>query len=439
MFEYYFKLGMQSLRRRPMLTALMVLTLAIGVASCISTLTVLHVMGSDPIPSKSARLFVPLIDNAAADSFAPGEVSDNPQVSYRDAINLLQSKQGVRRSAIFGFGAPTESMDKSAPLLSAFGLAVTSDFFTMFEVPFKFGSGWSEDQEQKKTSVVVLSKNFSERLFGNENPVGRTVHVRGRDYQIIGVLDAWKPLPRYVHLINGNGGEFDGEDDIYMPFSTAIENESGFVGGMTCNNGGSGVGMSGMMNSECTWIQFWFELPKAEARGQLMDFLNSYQVEQQKLGRLPRHMPPRLFDVREWLEYRKVVSNDSKLSVWIAFGFLALCVVNAVGLLLAKFSVRFSEIGVRRALGASRTQIFLQFLVESSVIGLVGAVIGFVMSLGGLWMIAQQSAELAAVAHMDWQMFVVTFLLAVAASIVAGMLPAWRACQISPASQLKSQ
>jgi putative ABC transport system permease protein len=56
----------------------------------------------------------------------------------------------------------------------------------------------------------------------------------------------------------------------------------------------------------------------------------------------------------QWLEYRKVVGNDSRLSAWLAFGFLLLCLVNTIGLLLAKFSVRASEVGIRRALGASR-------------------------------------------------------------------------------------
>jgi putative ABC transport system permease protein len=60
-----------------------------------------------------------------------------------------------------------------------------------------------------------------------------------------------------------------------------------------------------------------------------------------------------------------VVGKDSKLSAWLAFGFLVLCLVNTIGLLLAKFSVRAAEVGVRRALGASRSEIFRQFLIET--------------------------------------------------------------------------
>src|SRR3954471_24034916 len=87
MFAYYFKLGVRSLRRNPALTALMVLTLAVGVAASVATLTILHVMSGDPIPDKSSRLFVPLFDNGPLKGYKPGEEPGDDQLSYRDATN----------------------------------------------------------------------------------------------------------------------------------------------------------------------------------------------------------------------------------------------------------------------------------------------------------------------------------------------------------------
>jgi putative ABC transport system permease protein len=113
--------------------------------------------------------------------------------------------------------------------------------------------------------------------------------------------------------------------------------------------------------------------------------------------------------VREWLDYMKVVGNDNKLSAWLAFGFLVLCLVNTIGLLLAKFSVRAAEVGIRRALGASRREIFTQFLIETTVVGLVGGVLGLLLAFGALALIAMQSKALTLVAHMDWVMLLTTF------------------------------
>src|SRR4029077_9429084 len=98
-------------------------------------------------------------------------------------------------------------------------------------------------------------------------------------------------------------------------------------------------------------------------RAALASYLNAYSTDQQRLGRLTRHAPVQLFDVMEWMAYLKVVSNDARLAVWLSFGFLLLCLVNTMGLLLAKFSVRAPEVGVRRALGATQAAIFRQFLV----------------------------------------------------------------------------
>jgi putative ABC transport system permease protein len=116
-----------------------------------------------------------------------------------------------------------------------------------------------------------------------------------------------------------------------------------------------------------------------------------------------------------------------------------LCLVNTVGLLLAKFSVRASEIGVRRALGASRAEIFRQFLIETVVVGLVGGVLGLLLAFGALQLIGMTSKAMANLARMDWEMLGLTFVISVSAAILAGLLPTWRACQVTPAIQLKSQ
>jgi putative ABC transport system permease protein len=141
----------------------------------------------------------------------------------------------------------------------------------------------------------------------------------------------------------------------------------------------------------------------------------------------------------EWLDLNKVVGNDNRLAVWLAFGFLALCLVNTIGLLLAKFSVRAPEVGIRRALGASRRDIFGQFLIETAVVGLVGGAIGLSLAYGTLGLLSMGSGSMKNLAHMDASMLVLTLLLSIAAAIVAGLLPTWRACQVTPALQLKSQ
>ena len=147
----------------------------------------------------------------------------------------------------------------------------------------------------------------------------------------------------------------------------------------------------------------------------------------------------RLHDVMGWLDHNRIVPNDVRLQMWLALGFLLVCLVNTVGLLLANFLRRSGEIGVRRALGASRMDIFRQCLVEAGAVGLAGGALGLGLALLGLWAVRQRPTGYAALAQLDGQMLVVTFVLALIASLLAGLLPAWRAMQITPAVQLKSQ
>jgi putative ABC transport system permease protein len=126
------------------------------------------------------------------------------------------------------------------------------------------------------------------------------------------------------------------------------------------------------------------------------------------------------------------------MQAWLALGFLLVCVVNTVGLLLAKFLRRSGEIGVRRALGASRRAIFAQLLIEASMIGAAGALLGLLLTWLGLWLVRRQPSDYASLAHLEPSMLLATLALALIASLVAGLLPAWRACLIAPALQLKS-
>lgn len=435
MFAHYLKLGVRNLRRNPALTALMVLTLAVGVAASVSTLAILHAMSGDPIPSKSDRLFVPFIDPGQAEGHIPGAEPVDMQLTYTDATNLLRGHPGERATALFGTGMPVEPPRRDIPAFMAYGLAPTRDFFAMLEVPFLHGQAWTAEDEARGASVVVLGRATAEKMFGAADPVGQRLVMGGEPFTVVGVLDDWNPLPRYYKLIGS--GPATGEE-FMIPLATAVRKQLQPWGSINCSQVRD-PGYAALLASECTWMQVWIETRSRAGRAELQAFLDNYAGEQRKLGRLQRKAPNELYDVMAWMEQQKVVGNDTRLSAWLAFGFLLLCLVNTIGLLLAKFSARASEVGIRRALGASRRDIFRQFLVETGVVGLAGGVLGLALAFGALALIGMGSSSTAAMARMDWQMLALTFVMSILAALVAGLMPTWRACQVTPAIQLKSQ
>jgi ABC-type lipoprotein export system ATPase subunit len=286
--------GCRSLRRNPALTALMIFTLAIGVAASIATLTILHVMSGNPIPHKSDRLIVPLLDVGQLKGYVPGE--RNPyanQSSYRDVTNYLRSGQGARRTALYEISGSAEPARREDPVVMLQGIATTSDFFAMFEVPFAAGQAWTPADDARESRVAVLSRAKASEIFGEKvDAVGKRFRMWGSDFTVVGVIDGWNPVPRYTNLVNGSGGFFRGENQVYVPFTVAIAHEQHSNGSTTCDKD-SGVGWKGFLESECIWMTAWFELASASDRPALQSWLDAYAAEQRRGGRLERNAPNR--------------------------------------------------------------------------------------------------------------------------------------------------
>jgi putative ABC transport system permease protein len=434
MFAYYLQLGLRSLRRNPILTALMVVGIALGIAASMTTLTVLHLMGSNPIPWKSDKLHYVQLDNWSGDQSFYEDGRPPDQITYRDASALMEAGKADKQSAMFKLSLPVQPENKDLKPFQSLGRVAYADFFAMFEPKFKYGGPWSHDQDASHARVIVLGKELNEKLFGGTDSVGKTLRMNAIDYNIVGVLDDWKLRSRYYDLTNG---AFADPDEFFMPFTSAIDLKQRSSGNNSCWKSPGGDGWESYLDSDCVWIQMWVQLDSPARLAEYKSFVDNYVSEQKKLGRFPRPLNNRLLDVTEWMHDQKVVSRDVEVQTGLAFAFLIVCLVNTVGLLLAKFTRKSGEIGLRRALGASRREVFTQFLIESGVVGLTGGFLGLLLTGLGLVAVRALYAEYKTVAHLDWPMIAMTILLAVASAVLAGLYPTWRACRVQPAAQLK--
>ncbi len=432
MFAYYLQLALRSFRNSKVLTALMVLAIALGIGASMTTLTVFHVLSGDPIPQKSDHLFYVQLDAASMQGYAAGEEPDTG-MTRQDAETLLREARGVRQALMTGGFFAVQADGERAPFFTD-ARYTSSDFFPMFDPPMAFGRAWTAADDAERARVVVISDDANRKLFGGEDSTGRTLRINNVEFRVIGVLAPWMPTPRFWDL---NLSAFGNLESAFVPFSTAVELKLSRMGSMNCWND-SGLD-STALSAPCTWLQYWVELDAASTAQDYRDYLSAYSDTQRSAGRFERPTNVRVRDVRAWLDHNHVVPNDVRLQVWLALGFLLVCLVNTVGLLLAKSLRRASEIGVRRALGASRRAIFAQFLVEAGAIGVAGGIVGLGLALLGLWAVRQSPSSYAKLAQLDTTMLLLTFVVSIVASLLAGLLPAWRAMQVTPAIQLKSQ
>lgn len=436
MFGYYLQLALRSFRRNTVLTVLMVLTIALGIGASMTTLTVFHVLSGNPIPQKSSKLFYPRIDpRAMGRNYTPGEPED--QMTRYDAEALLRERRGDRQ-AVMSSGMVVIGGDSLGRRPSRSGARYTSaDFFAMFEVPFLSGQSWNAEDDDNRARVAVIGRKLSDKLFGTTDAVGREIEINNSTFRVVGVIDEWRPVPRFYDL---SSQRFGATEQVLLPFSTSRALNLEPSGNVNCwgDSNADAEGSYGL-NAPCSWLQYWVELDSPEKVASYRQYLGNYADQQHASGRFQRPGNVRLDDVMGWLDYKRVVPSDVRLQMWLAFGFLGVCLLNTVGLLLAKFLRRSGDIGVRRALGAPRSSIFAQCLVEAGSIGLSGGVIGLGVAYFGLWLVRLQPDSYAKLAHLNLTMLLTTFVLAVIASLLAGVLPAWRACQVAPAIQLKSQ
>lgn len=444
MLGYYLKLAARSLRRNPGITSLMVLAIALGISVCVMMLTVYHGMSSNPIWWKNDRLYAVTLDSWDVQEPADDERPDLPpeQLTYNDAAAVAASTIPLHQVRMVKTTAVLVPEDATADVRpERVMLRVTSaDFFTMFDTPFLYGGGWQAAADAGPEPVIVLSREMNEKFFAGENSVGRILRWNDRAFRVTGVLDDWHPSPKFYDL---NNGSFDDPEDAYVPFGWMAALELRSMGNTNCWKPESRNSYADFLNSECVWIQSWVELPDAAARARMQAFLDGYVADQRKAGRFARPDNNRLTPVDQWLADNRVVRDDNRLLVALAFAFLAVCLLNTVGLLLAKFLGNAGVTGIRRALGASRRQVFLQHLTEAGLLAAAGACGGLVLAALGLLglraMYATGSAGFRNIMHVDGWSLVTTVLLAVLAALAAGLYPAWRVGRLAPAVYLKTQ
>ncbi|MFD0740106.1 ABC transporter permease [Lysobacter koreensis] len=437
MFGYYLRLALISLKRNRMLTALMIAAIALGIGMSMTSMTVLHVMSGNPLAHKDTQVRRVQVDNWT-EPFDEDDPTEAPTLmTYRDVTNLMAAKQAEHQAAFFPNYLSIEPDKREVKPYMVEVLFTTAGFFPIFEPPFQYGSGWGADEDRNAGRVAVISRATNDKLFGGQNSVGKRVRMDGEEYRVVGVLDDWQPTPRVYHI---SGGAFGDPQEVYVPFQIGIGKELQSSSNNSCDQE-SGSGYQNWLNSECIWLDMWVQVKDADDAQRYKAFLDGYVEDQKRSGRFPRPLNNKLRSVSEWLESQRVVSRDARTQVWLAFAFFMVCLINTVGLLLAKFMGKAPEIGLRRAVGASKPALFAQYLTEAGIIGIAGGVFG--LALTGLGLLALRKLYTGTatekLAQLDWTMVGLSLLIALAASLLAGLYPTWRACQVQPATQLKTQ
>ncbi len=268
--------------------------------------------------------------------------------------------------------------------------------------------------------VIVLGSAVVPDLFpANVDPVGQVVKVRGRRFTVIGILNNIEGSGMQIRSASsrGSGGSWRWRNSgVFIPVSTALTKFNG-------NDRLSGLGL------------------RIADPDQLRD-----AVEQTERTLLAAHKGLRDFSIttnEQTLEDFRKTEVAFKLSLGGVAGIsLFVGGIGIMNVMLASINERIREIGVRKAVGARGSDLFLQFLAEAAVVSVVGGLLGLLVSTGIVGVmnyILTQALPTGAVATLDWAIMAQGLAFSVVIGLIAGVYPALRAARLDPIEALRHE
>ena len=397
--------ALDSIKANKLRSFLTLLALVIGVFSVIVSTTAvavldnyfkntLSLMGSDVITIQKT----PAVQMGELDK----NIRNRKNIGFDDARNLenrMVIAEGMSPYETFGIAKIVYQDEETEPNVSIRGS--NSNFLENNAFDIEDGRNFTEDDVQYGRSFAIIGKDVQDALFKNEYPLGKTIRFDGRQYQIIGILEAKGQV---------FGQSFD--NFVLIPYTTALN----VYGGRSRNIA-------------------------VQVRAPEISFIERTVEELTGIMRVIRKVAPGQENDFE-IETNESLSGtfDSFTGALymggFAIGFITLlgAGIGVMNIMLVSVSERTREIGVRKAVGATRKAIVSQFLMEAIFICQIGGVIGMIFGIGvgnlmAVWIETEPVIPIWSVAGGFFGMLIV--------GLIFGVYPAFKAAKLDPIESLR--
>lgn len=400
-----FKIALQSMARNKIRTFLTMLGIIIGVFSVISMLAIgegakrdmersLRQMGSNMFRIASYR---PTPKNGAAQK---AKINYLTWTDY-DELEKLRKRNGniVAIAPIVESGATLTNEGKNWNTIVA---GVTIAYEKMRNNTPASGRFFTQSEDDSQENVCIIGQTVYQNLFPKgQNPIGKTIKLNFKNFRVIGLLPS-----------KGSNWGADEDDTVLIPINTAMKKIFGEK-------------------------RFSYFFVQAKNEQILNSVIKDVSAELNKTHFIKSGEEPD-FKIKNFGEIKKTIEDISgtmtKFIGIVAFISLIVGGIGIMNIMLVSVTERTREIGVRKAIGARRRDILLQFLIESMMIGLVGGMIGVVASLiAGAVMTYVMDWEVAFKFHF----ILLSFLFSLIVGIFFGIYPARKASKLSPIHALR--
>jgi putative ABC transport system permease protein len=264
------------------------------------------------------------------------------------------------------------------------------------------GRWFTKSEDESKADVCLIGDSVVEAYFPYENPLGKTLEVGGREFRVIGTLK------KREQLFGGGGGNNDQSNIIYMPIGSALRLKP-FADDVFI----LAVAKDGFIE---------------QAKDQVQDML--------RIRRQVKYGEPNSFSMSTAdsiiSQFRSLTVGVAAATIGIASIGLLIGGIGVMNIMLVSVTERTREIGIRKAIGAKRTDILLQFLIEAVTLtgfgGIIGLIIGWLLSI---------LIQLVTPTYLPLWAPILGFGFSVGIGLVFGIFPAWKAARLDPIEALR--
>jgi putative ABC transport system permease protein len=339
-------------------------------------------------------------------------MSQTSGAGYSFLDQYLRGLPGIERASIFS--TPREVvLYEDGRTIDTFFRRTDGAYWQILDHQFLEGGPFTQADDDASRFVAVISEELRERLFGGRPAVGKTVEVDGQRFRVIGVVKS-VTIVRYL--------AFSG---IWVPIGTAKTSDykRGTLGDF------NGIVLAKSRGD--------FD----EIRAAFNDRLRNFTFEDKRFTRLRVGLDTTFEAFARAVTGNNLDSNGPTVvrTIFIiaALLFVTLPTMNLVSINLSRIMERASEIGVRKAFGASSRALVGQFVVENVVLTVIGGALGFVLTVIALGVMNQ--AEVIPYTRLDvnFRIFGYGMLLAAAFGILSGVYPAWRMSRLQAVNALR--
>jgi putative ABC transport system permease protein len=398
------------LGKQPLFTSIVILTFALGIGANTAVFSVLNAVVLRPLPFHKPQNVVALGEFDRREKADPG--TEIESISYLDYVDWRDQNKVFDRVAVYtnqSVGTLTDGNQAT----HVQGESVSADLFPLLGVQPILGRTFLPKEDEPGNRVVILSNEFWQRHFGGDAGIlGRNVTLDGKSFQVIGVMP-----PHFTYPVR-----FSNPPELWIPMSLLRSTDDGSQP-MTEQRDNDFFGCVARLKPGVSIRQAQANIDTITA--------NWHQQYPAKLN-VGAKVVPELSAM--------LGSTHSALLMLCAMAGCVLLVacVNVANLLLARSLSRNREISIRAALGAGRSHILRQLLVESILLGAVGGFAGLVLALWGIDSLKAFLPNIPRIDEVspDLRVLGFTAFVSVGVGILAGLLPAWRASHPNLATSL---